>query len=232
MQPVLATPDELLADAFEKVGVARGVAESVERIPCVESFAAVEPEGAEDLTGEFDRGNSGSSDDAFVGDGGCVAVETASAISAGSEIFAAVAGVVKVVEHSGAGECQRGSADGRNGNGLNEECARDLNGFEVATRFPAVAAGQNEHGALIGVNLGQADLGQDAHSAHGRDWSRGRSNRDDAISPRSALELRIVDSSDGECGFPVCHRVEYEKVNITGVHWATSIDKTMIACLI
>ena len=66
--------------------------------------------------------------------------------------------------------------------------------------FPPVAAGKNEHGALIGVNLGEADVGQDAQTAHGRDGLRGESSCNDAIPAWLALKLGIVDAGDGKCG--------------------------------
>ena len=68
---------------------------------------------------------------------GDVAVEAASAVPARSEIFAAVAGVVEIVEHSGPGQCQRGAADGRDGNSLDEECAREFDGLCVAVVIPS-----------------------------------------------------------------------------------------------
>ena len=127
----------LAADAFKKVGITGGVSEPKERIPRVECFAAVEAEGAENLAGEFDWGNSGSSDDALVGDGRCVAVEAASAVAARSEIFAAVAGVVKIIEHSGAGKGQRCAADGCDWEQLStKNDASEFNGIDVAARIP------------------------------------------------------------------------------------------------
>ena len=41
-----------------------------------------------------------------------------------------------------------------------------------------------------------------------------RPDRDDAIPAGLALKLGIVDACDGKRGLPVCHRVEYEKVNL------------------
>jgi hypothetical protein len=81
-----------------------------------------------------------------------------------------------------------------------------------------VAARKDKHRALIGVDLGEADLRLDAQAPHRRYGLRCESCGNYAVSAGLALKLGIVDAGDGKGGFPVCHRVEYEKVNIAAGH--------------
>src|SRR5579859_5509159 len=88
---------ELSGYAVRQLEISRGIAKPKERIPCVEGFAVIEAERAKDLAGKFDGCDSRCGDDTLVCDGWRFTVEVSSTVPTRSEIFAAVAGVVKVV---------------------------------------------------------------------------------------------------------------------------------------
>ena len=110
---------EALLGGLEEGVVVSDVARFEEAVPGVQDRRGVEGETAEDVLGEFERGQAGGGDQVAIGDGGGVFVESGSAIVGGFKL--GIAGVSAGVEQSTSGQSCGRAADGGDGDAGLEE---------------------------------------------------------------------------------------------------------------
>src|SRR5690348_3516591 len=108
----------------------------------------MEVEDLEFLAGKIDGRKPGGGNHVAIGNRRRIAIERKAAIAAGLQKFAGIAGMLPVVEQSGARQCQGGGADRGYRNARCDKLTRFFDSLEVATALPGVATGKDEQGTF------------------------------------------------------------------------------------
>ncbi len=141
-----------------------------------------------------------------------------------------IARVAVLVEHAGTGEPERCAADRGDRRARPQELSRLRGERTIAALAPTVIAGQDQHGARFGLELGDRHVQHDPHTAHGRDRLAGLGDGPHLETSRRALPLLAVDVRDRVAGFPVGHRVVDRQVHCLDAVHLRLLSSVTAAC--